>query len=338
MDPKAEEKPTTPRATPTLYHLVVFQHFGSSKSSTISRELVRTLQDELDKNIKTPPEQTDIDIWIDSPGGDAHAAYKLILDLRHRSRMLRAIIPDKAKSAATLLALGTDKILMSPYAELGPLDAQIGHPDREGVIVSALDVTNSLEFLGRSALDLALSGGASVIQITGLPRIEALDSVLRFAAQLLTPAMQKLDPHLIHQAASQLTVAERYAQSMLAAGRHDDGLINPSNADTLVTRLVTDYPAHGYVISREEARKLGLSVDEAERHPRWTFMRQLHRKFLDDKSSFLFVVNDRDLDQAPTDVVKSAHGAHGEQQGPAQAESAGGDGGDHADVEPTGTA
>lgn len=59
---------------------------------------------------------------------------------------------------------------MAPAAELGPLDVQIEHPDREGVIVSGLDVAGSLEFLAKTAINLGISGGASVVKTTGLPR------------------------------------------------------------------------------------------------------------------------------------------------------------------------
>ena len=36
------------------------------------------------------------------------------------------MIPDFAKSAATLMALGADRIVMSDFSELGPIDPQIG--------------------------------------------------------------------------------------------------------------------------------------------------------------------------------------------------------------------
>src|SRR5690349_3514350 len=109
---------------PALYHLILFQ-----VGDQISRDLVGQIQARLDEAVTTDREHTEIDIWLDSPGGDAHAAYKLILDLRHRSNRLRAVIPDYAKSAATLLALGVDTIFMHAAAELGPLDVQIEHPD-----------------------------------------------------------------------------------------------------------------------------------------------------------------------------------------------------------------
>lgn len=77
----------------------------------------------------------------------------MFLDLQYRCRKLRAVVPDYAKSAATLFLLGVDEFFMAPSAELGPLDAQIEYPDREGVTVSALDVSKALGFLGDFAAD-----------------------------------------------------------------------------------------------------------------------------------------------------------------------------------------
>jgi membrane-bound ClpP family serine protease len=157
----------------TKYHLVIFQQggfpFDEGRLDTIQRALVYDIQALLDEKITTNPENTDIDIWLESPGGDAHSAYKLILDLRSRCTNLCVIIPDCAKSAATLIALGADCIYMAPAAELGPLDVQLQHPDKENVQISGLDVTNSLIYLTRTALDLTIAGGVGIIKWTQLP-------------------------------------------------------------------------------------------------------------------------------------------------------------------------
>lgn len=77
----------------------------------------------LEDGIAEPRENVELDLWLESPGGDAHAAYKLALLLRAHASRLRVVIPDYAKSAATLLTLAADEIYVAPVAELGPLDA-----------------------------------------------------------------------------------------------------------------------------------------------------------------------------------------------------------------------
>ena len=70
---------------------------------------------------------SDIDLLLHTGGGDIDAAEKLISMVRQRvgTGTLRAIVPDYAKSAGTLMVLGTDVVLMSDTSELGPIDPQI---------------------------------------------------------------------------------------------------------------------------------------------------------------------------------------------------------------------
>ncbi len=63
---------------------------------------------------------------LTSPGGDPNAAEKLLMMCRERfTEGFHVIVPNYAKSAATLICLGADKILMGYMAELGPIDPQI---------------------------------------------------------------------------------------------------------------------------------------------------------------------------------------------------------------------
>lgn len=66
-----------------------------------------------------------IDIFIHSGGGNIHTAYKLAKLFHKRCENTTALIPEYAKSAATLLALGCNTLEMSAIAEIGPLDPVI---------------------------------------------------------------------------------------------------------------------------------------------------------------------------------------------------------------------
>jgi len=68
----------------------------------------------------------DLDLVVVSPGGDGTAAESLLDLCRKYCRgVLRVVVPLYAKSAATLLALGADEIVMGETSELGPIDAQV---------------------------------------------------------------------------------------------------------------------------------------------------------------------------------------------------------------------
>jgi hypothetical protein len=270
----------------TLYHLVMYL----DSDTGMNRKLSRRLQHELE-TILTRREATAIDVWIESSGGDAHATYKLYLELRNRCSRLRAIVPDYAKSAATLLCIGMDEIFMAPAAELGPLDVQIEHPDREGVIISGLEAANSLDFITRTAFSSVLGGGATLVRYTELPRAVVLQDTLRFMAEFFKPIVSKFDPHLVSQANKQLQVAERYATIMLK--QKSNPRMRPEAIKHLLKRLVQDYPAHEFIISRDEAKTLGLPVAKAEEHPRWEYMKEIYDAPREE--SFICIVGDAEL-------------------------------------------
>lgn len=76
---------------------------------------------------------TGIDLILNSPGGQPEAAEKVIMTLRHFfNDDFRVIVPETAKSAATIVALGADEIVMGYCSELGPIDPQMFVPDEHG--------------------------------------------------------------------------------------------------------------------------------------------------------------------------------------------------------------
>lgn len=283
------------------YYLTLFQSGTEAQGyrGSFTRALVSEIQQRLDDTIRTPAAETEIDVWLDSPGGDPHAAYKLMLDLRSRCRTLRVVIPDYAKSAATLFALGMDVIFMAPAAELGPLDIQIPHPEKDGVTLSGLDVVGSLTHLSDVALEMTLRGGAGLINSTKLPRMTVVPAMLKFAADFLHPAVAQLDPQLLHRAGSQLDIADHYARLLLVTrnGSRCEHRLTDSQAAGLIQRLIKRYPAHGFVISRDEAaRELRLPVEPAENYSRWRDVTRLLRLWSHEGDAFITLWTDAELD------------------------------------------
>jgi hypothetical protein len=70
-------------------------------------------------------EGTELDIMLHSPGGRAEAVESIVDQLRRRFTDIRFIIPNFAKSAATMMAMSGNQIIMDPDAELGPIDPQM---------------------------------------------------------------------------------------------------------------------------------------------------------------------------------------------------------------------
>lgn len=82
-----------------------------------------------------------ITLLLNSPGGEIDPAEKMIHLLREASpsssTALEVVVPDYAKSAATLMAIGADRIVMSDFSELGPIDPQVKPPAGPRVSVFA---------------------------------------------------------------------------------------------------------------------------------------------------------------------------------------------------------
>ena len=72
-----------------------------------------------------PADTKHIDLLIASYGGDPMVAWRIMSLIRQRVKQVSVLIPQSAYSAATLVALGADEIVMHPNGHLGPIDMQI---------------------------------------------------------------------------------------------------------------------------------------------------------------------------------------------------------------------
>src|SRR3990167_2887972 len=68
---------------------------------------------------------TDLDVIIHSPGGSPEATESIVNLLRSRFTSIRFIVPSIEKSAATMLSMSGDEIILGDNAELGPTDPQM---------------------------------------------------------------------------------------------------------------------------------------------------------------------------------------------------------------------
>jgi hypothetical protein len=71
-----------------------------------------------------------VDIFIHSPGGSAEATESIVKILRSKFDDVRFVITGAAKSAATMLVMSGNRLLMDRSAELGPIDPQVRVRDR----------------------------------------------------------------------------------------------------------------------------------------------------------------------------------------------------------------
>lgn len=65
-----------------------------------------------------------VDVFVHSPGGSAEATESIVEILRSKYSDIRFIVTGTAKSAATMMVMSGNRILMTDGAELGPTDPQ----------------------------------------------------------------------------------------------------------------------------------------------------------------------------------------------------------------------
>jgi hypothetical protein len=98
--------------------------FGHARTMIHSSDIAS-----LDHVLRSVSGAEQINVLIHSPGGDGSIIEKMVdmcrSHLAGNNQQFRVIVPNIAKSAATVFALGADKIVMGYCSELGPIDPQV---------------------------------------------------------------------------------------------------------------------------------------------------------------------------------------------------------------------
>ncbi|MEW6251471.1 MAG: hypothetical protein AB1716_12545 [Planctomycetota bacterium] len=202
----------------------------------------------------TLPEGQKPVVLIDSPGGHARAAYRIAAFFRRNFGGFDAIIPLAAKSAATLLALGADRIMLGAHGELGPLDAQWYDPDREKHC-SGLDEYLSVQAISKFA-QATVHSMFEYCRNEYTKRFEvAFPPCAEFASRLSEPLLSKIDAVHWSDTSRTLQVARKYAERLLQ--KH-----YPRTATEIARKLVEEYPDHEYCIDADEVNRIGLKTTD----------------------------------------------------------------------------
>lgn len=199
-----------------------------------------------------------LDLLLDHYGGNLEAAYQLIVFLRNRCETLRVFVPDFAKSASTLVALGADELWMNDSAEIGPLDAQIPDPHDPDHYISALDEFRSVDYLRTHSFEMINEFAKMLKRTTSLPTKDRLRLGIEYTTQLMTPLYGNVDPLHFGGAHRSVEMGMEYGRRVMERYAYRDW--SPREINELVRSLTWDYPSHSFVIDYLEALDLGLHV------------------------------------------------------------------------------
>ena len=174
-------------------------------------------------------------LFIKSDGGNGQASLRLVNLLRQFCERLVALVPLQCASAATMVVLGANEILMGPMAYLTAVDTSLIHylspvdRDNDRVSVSLDELTRVIRLWRAEQADAKENPYKALFQHVHPLVIGAVDRAESLSLML---CKELLSYHILDAAA----------------------------AEQIANTLNSKYPSHSYPILFEEARVIGLKV------------------------------------------------------------------------------
>ena len=178
-------------------------------------------------------------MFIKSDGGSGIAALRIISTLRNYCKNITALIPANCASAATMMALGANEIVMGPLAYLTAVDTSLKHA------MSPIDNGNERVSVSMDELN-------RVIKLWKMHEKDndenPYKSLYNYIHPLVFGAVDR---------ASSLSL--KICCELLRYHMTDE-----SKIQNISERLNSDYPAHDYPILFREAEEIGLHVQKMD--------------------------------------------------------------------------
>ncbi len=202
----------------------------------------------------------DLDVLIHSPGGVLTSCYRAARLLARCTNDWEALIPVQAASGATLISLGSSKVIMPEIAAMGPIDPQVLSKRQQKFFwterQSPLEAFQALKYLREFSLTSLDCVMGFLIQTHDVDPHLGLETSARLAMQIIEPVTSKIDPYDLGSFALDSNLATDYCRriSNPADGR------KRTQRKVAFRKLVEDYPAHEFIIDLDEAEALGFSI------------------------------------------------------------------------------
>jgi hypothetical protein len=176
-----------------------------------------------------------LDLLIQSPGGFLEASYKYLRICKEYSEEFNVIVPLFAKSAATIICLGANEIVMTAVSELGPVDPIIQHPTKPNIRVPARSIKDYFDFVKST---------------------QGTDSTSGIDPQTKQILDQNLDPYLIGSYEGALKASKEIIERLLGENEFKN---KKANIPKCVTAFTEAHASHGFPIDRKELSDLGFT-------------------------------------------------------------------------------
>jgi Serine dehydrogenase proteinase len=177
-----------------------------------------------------------LSLFIKSEGGSGQASLRMVNLLRQFVKRLTVLVPFECQSAATMLALGADRIQMGPLAHLSAVDTSLTHD------LSPIDRDNDRVSVSQDELHRVIRLWQE--QAKGL-KSNPYESMFQFVHPLVIGAVDRAS-----------ALSEKLCLEILSYHMRDS-----QKAKQISTVLNSGYPSHGYPITLKEASRIGLKVE-----------------------------------------------------------------------------
>lgn len=189
------------------------------------------------------PKNAPIDLMLHSPGGTVEAAEAIVKYLRSRFSHIRVIVPIAAMSAATMIALAADEIVMGTHSQLGPIDPQVTINTFEGPRTAPAAAVRRQFEEARDDISKHPNHAA------------AWDPIIRNMAPALLQTCEKAEE-------LSKSIVSRWLAEYMFADRQDQ-----FDAAKRVADRLSDYSSfmsHARPLAPEQLRDLGLNITDLE--------------------------------------------------------------------------
>ena len=132
-------------------------------------------------------DSSNIDILLHSPGGRPDATERIVSILRNKFKDISFLVPHSVYSAATMLAVSGDRIIVHPSATLGPIDPQINGIPARSVKRGFENIKEKITKEGPESLPAYIP----LIEKYSIELLELCDDSEKLAKNLVTSWLEK---------------------------------------------------------------------------------------------------------------------------------------------------
>ncbi len=100
----------------------VITYLTSDRQGPVNARVAMDIIPVISRQLREIGKIENIDLFLYSTGGDTMVPWRMVSMIREYCNKFSVLVPYKAHSAATMVALGADEVMMSDLSELSPID------------------------------------------------------------------------------------------------------------------------------------------------------------------------------------------------------------------------